>query len=36
MAAPYSDDLRQKAVSAVERGEKKAMSVAPSILVVIH
>ncbi len=23
MAAPYSDDLRQKAVSAVERGEKK-------------
>lgn len=24
MAAPYSDDLRQKAVSAVERGEKKS------------
>ena len=24
MAAPNSDDLRQKAVSAVERGEKKS------------
>ncbi len=35
MPAPYSYDLRKKAIEAVKRGHKKLMSVVYSRLVVI-